>query len=332
MNSRKKALVIGSGSIGVKHIMNLIDLEFDVFVFDINFNNYEMLSQNHKNIKLFYSLNELIFNLKIESCHLLVISTWGPSHFRFFQLGVNLNIKKIIFEKPICCSNFQQDQIYKISKKNKIKFIVHFKRDFNGLEGSIKNILKQYGQKPTMINVHGGAACLVTNGIHFINIACNIFNEYPIAVFSDMKNSGINPRNKNLGYYEGSIKLYFRNKKFFCISNTNHSSINNSLNIYTEMLRVDVEGKKIFLGKNSNFIKTKLTKHSLVTRKLIKEINENNYYKNCIRELHSTKNKHEHYLKINNIILESLRSSQKKKILQFKKLNKKDYLKKWHIS
>ena len=85
MNSRKKALVIGSGSIGVKHIMNLIDLEFDVFVFDINFNNYEMLSQNHKNIKLFYSLNELIFNLKIESCHLLVISTWGPSHFRFFQ-------------------------------------------------------------------------------------------------------------------------------------------------------------------------------------------------------------------------------------------------------
>ena len=45
MNSRKKALVIGSGSIGVKHIMNLIDLEFDVFVFDINFNNYEMLSQ-----------------------------------------------------------------------------------------------------------------------------------------------------------------------------------------------------------------------------------------------------------------------------------------------
>ena len=98
------------------------------------------------------------------------------------------------------------------------------------------------------------------------------------------------------------------------------------------MLRVDVEGKKIFLGKNSNFIKTKLTKHSLVTRKLIKEINENNYYKNCIRELHSIKNKHEHYLKINNIILESLRSSQKKKILQFKKLNKKDYLKKWHIS
>ena len=59
MNSRKALLLFCS--IGVKHIMNLIDSEFDVFAFDINFNNYEMLSQNHKILNFLFC--ELIFNL-----------------------------------------------------------------------------------------------------------------------------------------------------------------------------------------------------------------------------------------------------------------------------
>ena len=50
------------------------------------------------------------------------------------------------------------------------------------------------------MNVNGGANCIVTNGIHFLDLACSVFEKEPTNVFAKVESKNINPRGKHLGF------------------------------------------------------------------------------------------------------------------------------------
>ena len=63
-----------------------------------------------------------------------------------------------------------------------------------------------------MISVNGGAAGIVTNGIHYLDLAISIFNSSPKSVFSNLFSSSINPRSSDLDFWEGTAYFNFTQK------------------------------------------------------------------------------------------------------------------------
>ena len=83
-----------------------------------------------------------------------------------------------------------------------------------------------------MISVSGGAAGIVTNGIHLLDLAISIFGSEPISVISDLSSSDINPRSKDLDFWEGSSSWGFSDKRKFSINFTNLSSVKQTTEVF----------------------------------------------------------------------------------------------------
>ena len=88
---------------------------------------------------------------------------------KLFYLNYNMRLPKLtdeLYKKTIEIITSFSFKEYGNNQKNTYH---HFKRDFNGLEGSIKNILKQYGQKPgsrrpwlgTLVEEYESQLCVV---------------------------------------------------------------------------------------------------------------------------------------------------------------------------
>ena len=86
VSKKKIALVVGCGSIGKRHIENLINCNFFVIGFDREVIN-KIKNDNFIFVKNLNYLNKENFE-KISLC---VISTWGPSHYQYFEY-LNMHI------------------------------------------------------------------------------------------------------------------------------------------------------------------------------------------------------------------------------------------------
>ena len=136
-------------------------------------------------------------------------------------------------EKPFAHSLEAIDRIGEMAKAKRIRIVSGFYLKYTGIIENIEKIGKKFlDSDPSMLVVHGGAKCLVTNGIHFLDLACKLFNSQPISVSSKMYSDKINPRSKDLGFWEGTIHYEFNDKRYFSISFTNMSSVNQDCTIY----------------------------------------------------------------------------------------------------
>ena len=110
---KKIALVVGCGSVGKKHIENLIKCNF----FVIGFDKKTILKNQIKNDKFLFikNLNDLD-NKTFKKISLAVISTWGPSHYKYFEYLNNKKIKHFLIEKPLCSSEREADLIISLTK------------------------------------------------------------------------------------------------------------------------------------------------------------------------------------------------------------------------
>ena len=116
-------------------------------------------------------------------------------------------------------------------------------------------ILKYCGGDPLIINVSGGAQCLVTNGMHWLDLATEIFDCLPSGVVATLNNEKINPRGATLDFWEGSVIWEFKNNRRFSLSLTNHSYLMGEFEIIgpsgkvTIMQNGEIVGNKIDYSK-----------------------------------------------------------------------------------
>lgn len=324
----KRALLIGYGSVGRKHLENLEKNGFKVDICETNKKKQKELKK--KNYIVYGDLPKF----KKLYYQVATIASWGPDHYKHFLYCANiLKVKYIVLEKPMCASELQIKKILDIVKRKNIKFVVHHRRKFNNIQDSISKIFFRFKDKPIFAQVHGGSTCSITTGIHFLSLVCEIFKEIPKSVFSDIKDDKINPRHKNLGYWSGTSIFYFSKKKYLSISNTNRSPIKNTLILYGKKLRVDLEGNKIFFGKIGKKLK-KVTNHQLVERNFLNNKINNNHYKLMLNRLRNISVKEmEFNAQVMKAILRSLISSKyKKNISMSLKLGKILERKKWPVS
>ena len=331
--SRKKiALVVGCGSVGKRHIENLIKCNF----FVIGFDKKTIIKNQIKNDKFLFIKNLNDLNKKIfHKISLAVISTWGPSHYQYFRYLNNKKIKHFVIEKPLCSSEKEADLIILQTKKNKSYFVLHHRRTFDGTQKLIDKVFKKYKETPNNMVVHGGASCLVTNGVHYLDLASNIFNSTPKSVKSEMKNSELNPRSSKLGFWEGYINYKFNNSKKLYIINSNQNKSKDCVIIYSQNIKMVIENGylKYFYIKKSNEKKT-----NLYYPKFKKSIKlSNNYYKKMISSVFKEKSSFNVYRKQKiNLIKSLLAALWSSKIKSEVKLNmtkiETKYKKKWPVS
>ena len=91
-----------------------------------------------------------------------------------------------------------------------------------------------------MLAVHGGAQCLVTNGIHFLDLACALFGETPESVWAEARDDRINPRSPELGFWAGTAVWSFSKGRTASISLTNGSSVSSAMHVYGPTGRIDL--------------------------------------------------------------------------------------------
>jgi predicted dehydrogenase len=223
----KTGLILGCGSIGRRHA-HAMALKYEKFsIIDPNKSARDWAIQEFgEKVGVFIDRNDWLGN----SVHpdysgiTAVISTWGPSHFEDFVWLADIGIKRIICEKPLANSILKAEKMIAIAKDNNIRTLVGVQRRNIGFYSKTKDEILDYcGGEPVLINVSGGAQCLVTNGMHWLDLACEIFGSLPSRVISAINNEKINPRGESLDFWEGSIVWEYENSRRFSLNLSNHS-------------------------------------------------------------------------------------------------------------
>ncbi len=231
------AILVGAGHVGKRHALKLTKIFDDLIIIDPNeealdwcASNLNSKTQTYTDIEKF--IEENIYDLSESVC---VLANWGVDHSDSFHKLAKAKVKKFYIEKPFADSIKKIDEINNFAKKNKINIVSGFQLRHSGLPEKIKNIsLDVLDGEPNFISVSGGANCLVTNGIHYLDLAVSIFQSTPETVISSLNLDNINPRGKHLGFWDGSSSWKFKNGASLNISFTNKSSVRLKFEIYSK--------------------------------------------------------------------------------------------------
>ena len=240
----KVGLLIGCGSVGKKHALAMaLKYEYIVIVDkDKNIRPWVLANIGVK-IEIFNDLDDVPL---IELCGKFnitaVIATWGPTHLQIFNILVENGVRRIVCEKPFANSiSSAREMISKAQEKN-VRVVVGVTRRYTKLADFLNQTLIEYcGGSAEVIVVSGGAHCVATMGAHWLDLAFQLFGSNAINVIGNLRDQNINPRDKTLGYWEGSASWEFPNNKFFTINFTNSSRVASSVEIIGKLGSITIE-------------------------------------------------------------------------------------------
>jgi predicted dehydrogenase len=196
-----RAALVGFGSIGKRHLKELSQRSDEVAVFDINLPDSD-LGNIDKNAIFFADWTS--FAKKVKNYDLAVIATWGPTHESIFAKMAELEIKSILVEKPLESSVKKIDSINQIAKNHRIRVFENFHFRYSQIQSTLRMLESRFNLGPLLqLNVSGGAKCLSTTGVHYLDLCEWIKNERPNAVIADLESNFINPRSETLLVYGG---------------------------------------------------------------------------------------------------------------------------------
>ena len=226
-------IILGLGSIGKRHAEFLSSYNGELVCIDPNPEARKWVTDNIQSPAcVFSSLQEAQAHITSSSLKKIgIVSNWGTLHFQSILDLKALKIKNLYVEKPIANSLRALDALGEMS--DQLQIIGGFQNRYTNISESIHRISEdELGGLPTMMTVSGGAAGMVTNGVHFLDLSISIFGSNPIAVVSNLSSSSINPRSQELDFWEGSASWEFSGNRYLAINFTNLSSVRQTAEIF----------------------------------------------------------------------------------------------------
>ena len=217
-----EVLIVGYGSIGKRYEEYLSKKE------GVNITIVEPSSTardlaNSKKLRVHKKLDDNVFEREYDYG---IISNWGPDHVKTSNVLIRNSIKKLTIEKPFCNNITSGNKLLSCIRDLKIRCNVHFRWPYLGLLEEIKKLENDFNMgEASSINVTGGAGCLSTGGIHWMDFACRYFKSSPLLISGLHNIENINPRSKDLGYVDGGCIYNFKDNKRLSFSLDNKSSV-----------------------------------------------------------------------------------------------------------
>lgn len=170
----KKTLLMGCGSIGQKHLQRMSEVS-DVFVVDPRVDQIASRHAPLSNVSIFSNIDELAKD-EFPRLDYAVVATLGPDHFDHTVQLADLGVRKIIVEKPLANSHKYLKML--LSDSFEANIWVNYTLRFQGIPGRLMELAHEFDLgEPLSLTVTGGAKCLATNGLHYIDLACSLFGK-----------------------------------------------------------------------------------------------------------------------------------------------------------
>ncbi len=233
MSGSDVGLLIGFGSIGRRHGPVLMARTSRLAIVDNGDDALALARRDYPDAHVARSLEDLdgVGWPWIDT--VAVIATWGPSHAEFLDSLAQRGVRRVLCEKPLASSVADGQSMIALARRHSVALGVNMQRRHAGIVAGLRALSLDHSLgEPVAVVVHGGARCLVTNGIHYIDFASELFAGSPSSVVSDALGEAINPRSENLMYYEGTASWTFPTGVRAVISFTNRSSVSAPLLIY----------------------------------------------------------------------------------------------------
>lgn len=235
-------ILFGYGSVGRRHAKALATLVSDLYIVDLSETARCAAMRDYPSAEVVPDLETLDSREPPWASALAIIATWGPSHAGICRFLIERGVRKIICEKPLATSIVDAEGMVRCAAQAGVSLVSnHYMRN-SGFIPSIVQLTKAHGfGAPTMMTVVGGAHCLVTNGIHWIDAAMQIFGSIPESVMSTVYGDTINPRSKDFLHFGGSAVWRFGERRELIIALTNHSSVHPIAQIYYRDAVVEID-------------------------------------------------------------------------------------------
>ena len=236
-------LLIGAGSMGKRHAKVLAQKYPKVIVVDRDPALEAWVMQELRQQDMFVPDVESALSKVGANCGQVtaIIATLGPDHVATFNRLVDAGVKRILCEKPLSNSLANARQMVDRSVRDNVRFTVGLQRRRSGLVPQLLEAAEKHlGGLPVAIVGHGGAHCLMTTGMHWIDLAIDIFGEAPTSVTALAEPDMINPRGKDLEMWAGVAGWSFSRGRYLSLTYSNLSSVEGTLHMYGPTGRLDV--------------------------------------------------------------------------------------------
>lgn len=229
----RQAVVIGYGSIGKYHARIAGNRYAQIAIVDISDGVRKQASADLPGATVAATLTDLDGAGWDWAATTAVIATWGPSHSELLEKLAALGVKRILCEKPLAHAVSMGAAMVRIARERGIALGVHHHLRYSGFVAGIAALADDLKiGDPQAVFVQGGAAGLVTNGIHHIDWISELFGAWPELVISTARGEPINPRSRDLRFYGGTAAWRYPGGREAAISFTNRSSVSLSIQIY----------------------------------------------------------------------------------------------------
>lgn len=250
--SKKNICLVGLGSIGLTHLEHISNKFNDILIIDKDIEVVEKAEKLLGSKKFYFATNIKNINKEL-GLNYAVIANWGPDHFKTLEFLQYLGIKNYIIEKPITDSIADLLKIKRLRDKNSLKIFVNFQWTNSPLLDIIKKVNVKFKLgRLVIVNVTGGAKCIATNGIHYLDLANRLFSSNPIQVISNLYNSEINPRRKDFLFLGGAASWEYLGDRYLNINFSNQSRISPSMEMIFEFGVGTIKGNNLVIERLDN--------------------------------------------------------------------------------
>ena len=220
------ALIIGYGSIGNRHARILGALTPSLAIVNRREDVRARALRDHPSARVVERLEDLDrSNFPWEST-LAVIATWGPSHAEFFHKLADRGVRHILCEKPMASSVAAACDMKIRAERENIVLGVNQCMRYAAIVPALREFFQTHDLgEPAALVVEGGAGCVVTNGIHWVDFATELFGTTPRCVMATVRGEPLNPRSPTLLYYGGTAVWRFDGEREATLSFSNRSSL-----------------------------------------------------------------------------------------------------------